>query len=62
MNEKIAWQNFLETGSVEDYLTYLQFKNISGISSINNAHNYDLEDTKGSAYGNNGYGPKGPQY
>lgn len=61
MNEKIAWQNFLESGAVEDYLTYLQFKNISDIPAFNNA-DYDLEELADNAYRNNGYGFKGTKY
>ncbi len=28
MNENIYWQNFINSGKIEDYLKYKQFKNV----------------------------------
>ena len=32
MDEEMAWENFLKTGSVSDYLVYSKFKNSNGLN------------------------------
>lgn len=58
MYEDIAWKNFENTGSIESFLEYIQFKNLKNELSYNKDNlegvlQNEVSQSKGSSYKRN---------